>query len=94
MAVFAIAVGILMNVQRLSLSGKKMRAQAILSEQLLNAEHSISISKRTITVDGINIDQDISAYHNSPNLYEIDLKAYDENKELIAEIRKVVYEAR
>ena len=88
--VFTIAMMIYGNVQRLSLSSKKIKAQAVLHELLLSAEKSSEVSKRSFVIDHIRVEEDISTYNNSTTLHIISLTAYDQNQEQIAELKEVV----
>lgn len=88
--VFTIALMIFGNVQRLSLSAKKVKVDGILNEALLTAEKAPSITKQSFTVDNFRIEEEISAYNNTTNLYLISLVAYDPNQEKIAQLKEVV----
>lgn len=92
MAVFAIAMGIIANVQRLSLSAKKIHAQSVLKEELLQIERSLRISKESLTVGDFRIEKEVSIYNNNSALFEISLTAYDLNEQKIGELKEVVCE--
>jgi hypothetical protein len=89
--VFTIAMSIFANVQRLSLTGKKIKAQATLNEELIKAEQNIVIAKTTTTIEDFKVEKEISIYNNNSSLYQVSLAAYDGNQEKIAEINSVVY---
>jgi Tfp pilus assembly protein PilE len=86
--VFGIAMMIYSNVLRLSLSGKKMRAQAILNETMVKAERNTENTKQTFTIDDFRIEQEIKSYNNATDIH---LTAFDENQQKIAEMEKVIY---
>lgn len=92
--VFSIAMGIFANVQRLTLSAKKIRAQGVLREVLFKAEQSPDIDKQNLKVDEWNVEQEISVYGDNRSLHQISLVAYDANMEKVAELKEVVYDAR
>jgi hypothetical protein len=86
--VFGIAMMIYSNVLRLSLSAKKIRAQAILNETMIKAEHNTENTTQTITIDDFRVEQEVKAYNNATDIH---LTAYDQNQQKIAELEKVIY---
>src|ERR1700712_559441 len=92
--VFSIAMGIFANVQRLSLSAKKLRAQAVLKEWLLKAAQHPEVSKQTIEDKGFTIEKNITNYRDNATLYRISLAAYDGKGEKIAELNQIAYEGK
>jgi Tfp pilus assembly protein PilE len=88
--VFGIAMMIFANVNRLSLSAKKLRAQAILQETLFQAERTGNHMDQTVTVDDISIRQKVSPFQNEPELLIITLTAFDINNEQIAQLKKII----
>jgi len=92
--VFGIAMMIFTNVSRLSLSAKKIRAQAILQEALLKAEQSTGNMNQSFKVDDFSIEQDITPYNGESNLTAVHLTAYDQNRQKIAELQKVIITQR
>ena len=88
--VFGIAMMIFTNVLRLSLSAKKIRAQALLQETLLNAEHNPENTNQSFTVDDFRIEQVAGPYQQNSSLTLIQLTAYDQNQQKIAELQKVI----
>lgn len=90
MIVFGIAMMIYANVIQSSISTKKIRADAILNDIMLKDENTLDNESRSITIDDLSIQQNVSVYHDDKNLTEIDLAAYDANKTKIAELHKVI----
>ncbi|MBW4890132.1 hypothetical protein KXQ82_10415 [Mucilaginibacter sp. HMF5004] len=88
--VFTIAMMIFTNVQRSSLSVKKIKAQRVLQDALLVAEKMSDISKQSFVIDDVRVDEEISEYNNVTNLHLVTLIAYDQNQEKIAEVKEVV----
>ncbi|WP_448698215.1 hypothetical protein ACFGVR_15460 [Mucilaginibacter sp. AW1-3] len=91
-AVFIMAMMIFANVQRLSLTTKTIKAQGVLKEILCKARQDLRVAKERYTLDDFNIEQGISPYGDTGNLYQITLAAYDTNQEKVAEIKEIVYE--
>ncbi len=87
--VFSIAMAIFTNVMKLSLSAKKIKAQAILQETMLQAEQLKSPVTQTLTIDSLEIKQEVMPYESNSKLTEIDLTAFDENRQKLAELHKV-----
>jgi type II secretory pathway pseudopilin PulG len=88
--VFGIAMMIFTNVNRLSLSVKKLKAQAILQQALLQAEQANDHTDQTITVDDLIVKQEITPFENESGLSIITLTAFDPNHEQIARLKKVI----
>jgi hypothetical protein len=88
--VFGIAMMIFTNVTSNSLSVKKLRAEAILQETLINAEKSANSVSQSFSTDDFNIEQQIKPYNGNPGLTDIHLVAFDHNQQKIAEIEKVI----
>ena len=88
--VFGIAMMIYTNVLRLSLSTKKLRAQALLQETMLKAEQTTGNTTQSLTIDDFRIEQEVSPYNKESNLTLIHLTAYDQNQQKIAELQKVI----
>ncbi|WPU99882.1 hypothetical protein SNE26_28135 [Mucilaginibacter sp. cycad4] len=88
--VFGIAMMIFTNVNRLSLSVKKLKAQAILQHTLLQAEQAKDHSDQTTTVDDLAIRQEITPFENEPGLSVITLTAFDPKHEQVARLKKVI----
>ena len=90
--VFTIAMAIFANVGRLALTGKKLRAQGILNEVLLTVKQNPVVGTITSTVDGLKIGQETERYSNTDNLYQVNLTAFDENGDKVAELKEVISE--
>ncbi|MDB5133280.1 MAG: hypothetical protein JWR02_3029 [Mucilaginibacter sp.] len=88
--VFGIAMMIYTNVLRTSLSGKKLRAQALLQETMLNAERTSAPITQTINRDDFKIEQEVKPYPENAALTDIHLTAYDQNRQKITELQKII----
>ena len=88
--VFGIAMMIYTNVLRLSLSTKKLKAQALLQETMLKAEQTTANTTQSLTIDDFRIEQEAGSYNKESNLTLIHLTAYDQNQQKIAELQKVI----
>jgi type II secretory pathway component PulJ len=88
--VFGIAMMIYTNVLRMSLSVKKIKAQALLQETLLKAETTKDRSTQSLIMDDLRIEQEIKPFNNDSLLSEIHLTAYDANQQKITELQKVI----
>jgi Tfp pilus assembly protein PilE len=88
--VFGIAMMIYTNVLRLSLSVKKIKAQAILQEIVLKSEQTKYLSTQSITIDDFRVDQEIKPYQDDTLLNEVHVTAYDLNQQKITELQKVI----
>jgi type II secretory pathway component PulJ len=88
--VFGIAMMIYTNVTRLSLSARKVRAAAILQDLLLQANNRQDNSDRSIRVDEFRIEQKITRFPNEPGLSEIELTAFGEHQEQVAQLQQII----
>jgi Tfp pilus assembly protein PilV len=88
--VFGIAMIIYTNVTRLSLSARKVRAAAILQDLLLQANNRKDNSDRSIRVEEFRIEQKITRFQNEPGLSEIELTAFGENQEQVAQLQQII----
>ena len=88
--VFGIAMMIYTNVLRMSLSVKKLKAQALLNEMALKAAHSPADAIPDVITDDFRIQQETKPYNGNAALIEIHLTAYDSNKQKIAELQQVI----
>jgi Tfp pilus assembly protein PilE len=88
--VFGIAMMIYTNVTRLSLSAQKIKAQAILQEELISAEQTKAFSNRSIDTADLRIKQEVTPFNNDTLLNVIHLTAYDLNQNKITELQKLV----
>ncbi len=90
--VFGIAMMIYANIMQSSLSVKKMYAEAILKKQLILAEKdSANMSNASIVIDDFRIEQQATTYDGNNDLIEIQLSAYDNNQNKVAELNKILY---
>jgi len=87
---FGIAMMIYTNVTRMSLSAKKIRAQMLLQETMLIAEHTSANVTQTINKDDFRIEKEVKPYHEDAVLTDIHLTAYDQNQQKVAELRKII----
>lgn len=88
--VFGIAMMIYTNVLRVSLSVKKLRAQALLQETMIKAEQATGNTNQSLTIDDFRIEQEVTQYNNQSNLTTIHLTAYDQNQQKVTELQKVI----
>ena len=102
--IFCIAMGIVTNVQRLSLSAKRIKAEATLKHVLITIEHTTQAgnansnastnanthTNTTIKIDDFNITEEISNYKQSKDLLLVSLTAFDVNQEKVAELHKLI----
>lgn len=88
--VFGLAMMMIANITRGSLSTKKMHAQSILKNMLMNGEGQKDWISKTVTIDSVRVEQEVKPY--ATGLLDVRLTAYDANNEKMAELRKVVIE--
>lgn len=88
--VFGIAMMIFTNVLNSSLSVKKIRAQAILHEMMLNVEKSRNEVSQSVSTDDFRIEQEIKPYNGNVALIDVHLTAFDNNQQKVAELEKVI----
>jgi Tfp pilus assembly protein PilV len=88
--VFGIAMMIYSNVTRLSLSVKKIQAQAILQGLMTNIEQSKENTSQSIIAGDYTIEQSVKSYNDKTNLVDVRLTAYDDNHQEVAELQKVM----
>jgi len=88
--VFGMAMMIYTNVLRLSLSAKKIKAQAILEEIALKTEQTKAYSSQSLTVDDFRIEQQMQPFNTDTLLNTIHLTAYDANQQKITDLKKVI----
>jgi type II secretory pathway component PulJ len=88
--VFGIAMMIYANVMRMSLSTKKIKAQAVLRETLLQIEQTKDYNAQALTTDDFRIESEIKPYLEDTLLNEVHLTAYDLNQQKIMELQKVI----
>jgi Tfp pilus assembly protein PilE len=88
--VFGIAMMIYSNVTRLSLSAKKIQAQAILQGMMRNIEQSKENGSQSVVAGDYTIEQSVKSYNDNTNLLGVSLTAYDDNHQEVAELQKVI----
>jgi Tfp pilus assembly protein PilV len=88
--VFGLAMIIYANVTPMSLSGQKIKAQAILQEKLLDVEQERYPAGKSIDTAGLHIEQKIEACNRDTMLNVINLAAYDGNQQKIAVLQKLI----
>lgn len=88
--VFGIAMMIYTNVTHMSLSGQKIKAQAVLTKIMKDAEATGQPLEQEMTIDDLTIESSIKHDVQNDQLLEADLKAYDENHQLLAELRQLI----
>jgi len=87
---FGIAMMIYSNVTRFSLSAKKIKAEAILQERLLDIEQSKVRMDETVAIGDFQVQQEIKVYSDSSHLSDVHLTAWDDNHQKVAELQKVI----
>lgn len=88
--VFGIAMMIYTNVMRMSLSVKKVRAEAILQEQMLKTRMSGKAAEQVVKLEDFRIEQDIKQVDGEPGLSEVTLTAFDENNLQTARVMEII----
>ncbi|WP_419699008.1 hypothetical protein [Mucilaginibacter sp. NFX135] len=91
--VFGIAMMIYTNVTRLSLSVRKIRAQAILQELLYQTAKNSSKDNQYIQVDEFEIEQKVSPFGSGTGLIQIELTAFGENHQQLAQLQQIISNA-
>jgi Tfp pilus assembly protein PilV len=86
--VLGISLMIYSNVVRQSLSARQLKAQFLLQQTLLKVDNGSL--EQTEVVDQWQINREIKPYEADTRLILVHLTAYDEQHNLIAEIRKVM----
>ncbi|MGY3214542.1 hypothetical protein [Mucilaginibacter sp. HD30] len=86
--VFGLAMMMIVNITRGSLSTKKIRAHAILKSMFMNGDGQKEWISKTAIIDSVTVEQDVKPYNTG--LLEVHLTAYDTNNEKMAELRKIV----
>ncbi len=88
--VFGLAMMIYTNVMRMSLSEQKIKAQGILQEKLIQAEHEKNPVNKSLDTAGLHIEQQVDVYVNDTLVNKISLTAYDGNQQKIAMLHKLI----
>lgn len=83
--VFGIAMMIIANVTRTTVSGERLHAQAVLK----NFEISNDPINSTLMVDSVWVEQSVEPYR-IPGLYEVHLTGYNDHKQKLAEIHRII----
>jgi len=89
-AVFGIAMMIYANVIRTSLSGQKIKAQAVLSQVMKNMGSAELSSNQGSVIEDFTVERSVKPYSGNSKLLEIDLKAYDKNHLPLAELHQLI----
>ena len=89
MAIFGIAMMIVVNVTNMSLSFKKLKAESLLQQTALK-NSDIETGTKTMYVAGTRIEQDITPYADNAALRQLHLSAYDGNQKIIAELTQII----
>lgn len=88
--VFGTAMMIYANVSRMSVSAQKIKAQGILNQVMKNMKDVGPGSNQESIIDGFTVERSVKYYNENDKLFEVDLMAYDENKQLLAEIHELI----
>jgi len=88
--VFGIAMMIFTNVTRFTTSAKEIRATAALKDLLLTDEQAKTISSQSLTVGDFSIEETVSSYNNQDNLILLQLTAFDQNRQQVAALQKIL----
>ncbi|NOW98924.1 hypothetical protein [Mucilaginibacter sp. SG564] len=91
--VFGIAMMIYTNVTRLSLSVRKIRAQAILQERLYQTVKNGNTDNQHIQVDEFEIEQKVSPFGPGSGLIQIELTAFGENHQQLVQLQQIISHA-
>ena len=88
--VFDIAMMIFTNVIRFTTSAKQIRAKAALQDLLVKEEQSKAIVSQSLTLGDLTVEEAVTAYNNQQNLQLIRLTAFDQNRQEVAALQKVL----
>jgi hypothetical protein len=88
--VFGIAMMIYGNVTRMSLSGQKIRAEAVLAEVMRGMQGAEPVSDTETIIAGFTIKRSVKTYAENGKLLQVELKAYDENHQVLAELNELI----
>jgi Tfp pilus assembly protein PilV len=89
LVVFGIAMMIFTNVMRFSTPAKQVRAAAILHDELAKAEGAKAFNTQTLSVAGFRVEETVSQYNEAPGLLLVQLTAFDQNQQQVAELQKI-----
>jgi len=90
--VLGISLGIFTNIQRSSPSSKKIQVEAILNDEKIHLQGNVDTTSSTYTLHGYKIVRTWLILPDNSSLKVLDLKGFDKNDSLIAEIKTVEYE--
>lgn len=88
--VFGMAMMIFANITGQGIPDKKIRAQAILQDILLQAEQSRQFPEEPFNQDGFRIIPATREVENEPGLTELHLTAFDENQQEIGTAAEII----
>ena len=88
--VFGTAMMIYGNVTRLSLPAQKLRAQAVLAQTMKVIQEAPSTEDAKSLIAGFTVERTVKPYDGNTKLLEVNLKAYDENNQLLAELNQLI----
>lgn len=88
--VFGTAMMIYGNVTRMSLPAQKLRAQAVLTRVMKEVRDMEPAEAAKSVIAGFTIERTVKVYDGNSKLLEVDLKAYDENDQLLAELNQLI----
>jgi len=88
--VFGIAMMIYANVSGMSLSEQKINAQAILAQIIKNTPPIELSGDQESIIGGFTVERSVRPYAENQKLLQVDLKAYDENHRLLAELHQLI----
>ena len=88
--IFGTAMMIYGNVTRTSLSSQKLRAQAVLAQTMKAIQERASTQDSKSVIAGFTVERTVKPYDGNTKLLEVDLKAYDENNQLLAELNQLI----
>ena len=89
-AVFGVAMMIYANVTRMSLSSQKIKAEAVLSQIMKDMDKAELSSDQQSVIDGFTVERSVKLYMENNKLLQVDLKAYDQNHQILAELHQLV----
>jgi Tfp pilus assembly protein PilE len=88
--VFGTAMMIYGNVMRLSLSARKIQAQALLKQAMQTTEKTGVADNESLAAGDLRIERKTKPFGVEKYLLEVDLIAYDVNGQQMAELHKVI----
>ncbi|HTK19619.1 MAG TPA: hypothetical protein VL442_08910 [Mucilaginibacter sp.] len=88
--VFGIAMMIYTNVSRQSLSGQKLKAQAILAQIMKEMGKAEQSANQESIIGGFTVERSLKPYAKNGRLLQIDLIAFDQNNQLLAELHQLI----